>query len=88
MFIRWHENNLLMKSGIVIIIAGGVMVLSGLILFYVVQITPEIEPFFRTMKHAGTFVGLLGIGVTLAGVLLYLINRNQPQIQQDLDVKE
>jgi hypothetical protein len=40
------------------------------------------------MKHAGTFVGLLGIGVTLAGVLLYLINRNQPQIQQDFDVKE
>ena len=77
-----------MRSGIAIMIAGGVMVLSGLILFYVVQITPEIEPFFRTIKHAGTFVGLLGIGVTLAGILLYLINRNQPQIQQDFDVKE
>ena len=77
-----------MKSGIVIIIAGCIMVASGLILFYAVQMSPEIEPFFRTMKHTGTFVGLLGIGVTLAGVLLYLINRNQPQIQQDFDVKE
>ncbi|MCE9653292.1 MAG: hypothetical protein K8Q89_09630 [Nitrosarchaeum sp.] len=76
-----------MKSGIVIIIAGGSMVICGLILFYAVQISPEIEPFFKTIKHAGTFVGLLGIGVTLAGILLYLINRNQPQIQSDFDVK-
>jgi len=76
-----------MKSGIVIIIAGGIMVLSGLILFYVVQISPQIEPFFKTMKHTGTFVGLLGMGVTLAGILLYLINRNQPQIQRDFDTK-
>jgi len=76
-----------MKSGIVIIIAGGIMVLSGLILFYVVQISPQIEPFFKTMKHTGTFIGLLGMGVTLAGILLYLINRNQPQIQRDFDTK-
>jgi len=75
-----------MKSGIVIIIAGGSMVICGLILFYAVQISPEIEPFFKTIKHAGTFVGLLGIGVTLAGILLYLINRNQPQIQSNFDV--
>ena len=85
MFISWHKNSSLMKSGIAIIIAGGIMILSGLFLFYVVQITPQIEPFFRTIKHAGTFVGLLGMGVTLAGILLYLINRNQPQIQRDFD---
>jgi len=75
-----------MKSGIVIIIVGGSMVICGLILFYAVQISPEIEPFFKTIKHAGTFMGLLGIGVTLAGILLYLINRNQPQIQSNFDV--
>jgi len=62
------------------------MVICGLILFYAVQINPQIEPFFRTIKHSGTFIGLLGIGVTLAGILLYLINRNQPQIQEDFDV--
>jgi len=62
------------------------MVICGLILFYAVQSNPQIEPFFRTIKHSGTFIGLLGIGVTLAGILLYLINRNQPQIQEDFDV--
>ncbi len=76
-----------MKSGVVIIVAGVIMVICGLVLFYAVQSSPQIESFFRTIKHAGTFIGLLGMGVTLAGVLLYLINRNQPQIQ-DSDVRE
>ena len=75
-----------MKSGVAIIVAGGIMVICGLGLFYAVQSSPQIESFFRTIKHAGTFIGLLGIGVTLAGVLLYLINRNQPQIQESFDV--
>ena len=76
-----------MKSDVVIIVAGVIMILCGLVLFYAVQSSPQIESFFRTIKHAGTFIGLLGMGVTLAGVLLYLINRNQPQIQ-DFDVRE
>ena len=76
-----------MKSGVVIIVTGVIMVICGLVLFYGVQSSLQIESFFRTIKHAGTFIGLLGMGVTLAGVLLYLINKNQPQIQ-DFDVKE
>ena len=76
-----------MKSGVVIIVAGVIMILCGLVLFYAVQSSPQIESFFRTIRHAGTFIGLLGMGVTLAGVLLYLINRNQTQIQ-DFDVRE
>ncbi len=76
-----------MKSDVVIIVAGVIMIICGLILFYAVQSSPQIESFFRMIKHAGTFIGLLGMGVTLAGVLLYLINRNQPQIQ-DFDVRE
>lgn len=75
-----------MKSGDAIIVAGVIMVICGLVLFYVVQSSLQIESFFRTIKHAGTFIGLLGIGVTLAGGLLYLINRNQPQIQENFDV--
>ena len=85
-FIRWHASNSTMKSGVVIIATGIIMVICGSILFYVVQSSPQIESFLRTIKHAGTFIGLLGIGVTLAGILLYLINRNQPQIQEDFDV--
>ena len=76
-----------MKSDVVIIVAGVIMILCGLVLFYAVQSSPQIESFFRTIRHAGTFIGLLGMGVTLAGVLLYLINKNQPQIQ-DFDVRE
>lgn len=75
-----------MKSGVVIIATGVIMVICGLILFYAVKSSPQIEPFFRTINHAGTFIGLLGIGVTLAGILLYLINRNPTQIQEDFDV--
>ncbi|MFB5604844.1 MAG: hypothetical protein ACE5R7_00980 [Nitrosarchaeum sp.] len=70
-----------MKSGSIIIVTGAIMVILGLILFYSIQGT-QIEPLFRSIKHAGTFIGLLGIGVTLAGLLLYLINRNQPQIKE------
>lgn len=77
-----------MKSGIVIIASGVIMVICGLILFYAIQTSPQIESFFRTIKHAGTFIGLLGIGVTLAGILLYLINRNQPQTQENFDAKD
>ena len=76
-----------MKSGVVIIVAGVIMIICGLVLFYAVQSSPQIESFFRTIRHAGTFIGYLGMGITLAGVLLYLINRNQPQIQ-DFDVRE
>lgn len=76
-----------MKSDVVIIVTGVIMISCGLVMFYAVQSSPQIESFFRTIRHTGTFIGLLGMGVTLAGVLLYLINRNQPQIQ-DFDVRE
>lgn len=83
-----------MKSGVLIIVSGGVMAICGLMMFYGIQSIPQIEPgqkdFFRAIKHAGTFIGLLGIGVTLAGFLLYIINRNQTPIHEDMhtDVKE
>ena len=76
-----------MKMGVVIVATGIIMVISGLVLFYAIQSSPQTEPFLRTLKHTGTFIGLLGIGVTLAGILLYLINRGQPQISEDSDVK-
>lgn len=74
-----------MKSGTAIIVAGIVMVISGLILFYSVHSSPDLDPLLRSIKHAGTFVGLMGIGVTMAGILLYLINRNQPAVQENFD---
>lgn len=79
-----------MKSGVVIIIAGGIMIISGLIMFYGIQgiQTSDLDEkkFFLAIKHSGTFTGLLGIGVVIAGFLLYLMNRNPPPIMEDYDV--
>lgn len=76
-----------MKSGTIIIIAGGVMILFGLILFYGMQgVTaenPDEKKFFSAIKHTGTFTGLLGIGVAIAGFLLYLMNRKPAPIIED-----
>ncbi|HXW03454.1 MAG TPA: hypothetical protein VD651_04250 [Nitrosarchaeum sp.] len=76
-----------MKSGKMIIIAGGIMILFGLILFYGIQGVPSADPdekkFFSAIKHTGTFTGLLGIGVSIAGFLLYIMNRKPAPIIED-----
>ena len=64
-----------MKTGIPLGIIGVSMFISGLILFY--TINPEKNTNLEFLKYMGTFVGLTGMGVTLAGILLYLINRNE-----------
>ena len=38
------------------------------------------------IKNIGTFVGLSGIGVTLAGILLYLISKNEQPIKENYDI--
>ena len=58
----------------------------GLFLFYSIQGNLGLEPELRAIKHAGTFIGLMGIGVTIAGILLYLINRNQPAVSEVNDL--
>jgi len=40
----------------------------------------------RLIKNLGTFVGISGMGVTLAGILLYLINKNEPTMKESFDV--
>lgn len=74
-----------MKSGVVIIFVGISMFISGLIMFYSIQISPNLDAILRTLKHTGTFIGLMGIGVTVAGILLYLINRGSSAIQENQD---
>ena len=73
-----------MKTGKPWIIIGGGMFILGLILFYLIN--PEENKNLEFMKNMGTFVGLSGMGVTLAGVLLYLINRNGKPIKENYDV--
>jgi hypothetical protein len=73
-----------MKTGKPWIIIGGGMFILGLILFYLIN--PEENKNLEFLKNMGTFVGLSGMGVTLAGILLYLINRNEKPIKENYDV--
>jgi len=74
-----------MKTGKLIIVVGIGMFISGLVMFYSVEIGQK-DQLLRLIKNTGTFVGLSGMGVTLAGILLYLINRNVPQIKENFDI--
>lgn len=74
-----------MKMGILIVVVGIAMFTSGLVMFYSIELG-QTEPLLRFIKNTGTFVGISGMGVTLAGILLHLINKNQPPIQENFDV--
>jgi hypothetical protein len=73
-----------MKAGIPLIIVGTSMFFLGLILFY--SIPGKAQNILEFIKNMGTFVGLSGMGVTLAGILVYLINRNEQPIKKNYDV--
>lgn len=74
-----------MRIGIAIAIIGLVMFSTGLVMFYLIELG-QTEPILRFIKNTGTFVGISGMGVFLAGVLLYLINKNEPQLKEHADV--
>ncbi|MCH1549368.1 MAG: hypothetical protein L7R67_04075 [Nitrosopumilus sp.] len=74
-----------MRTGIPWMIIGGSMFILGLILFY--SISPENNVNLENIKNIGTFVGLTGIGVVVAGILLFLINRNPQPINENYDTQ-
>ncbi len=74
-----------MKTGMPVIIIGISMFSVGLVLFYSIELG-QTDPVLRFIKNVGTFVGLSGMGVTLAGILLYLINKNEPAIKESFDI--
>ena len=74
-----------MKTGRFVIGTGIGMFVVGLIMYYSIGIG-QIDPVLRIIKNMGTFVGIAGIGVTLAGILLYLIARNEPPITEEFDI--
>jgi len=74
-----------MKTGIPVAIIGIAMFAIGLVMFYSIELG-QTDPVLRFIKNIGTFVGLSGMGVTLAGVLLYLISKNEPPIKESFDV--
>ena len=73
-----------MKSGIPLLVIGISMFILGLLLFYLIN--PEENKNLEIIKNTGTFVGLSGIGVTLAGILVYLLNKNEQAIKENYDV--
>ena len=74
-----------MKPGMLIIVIGTTMFVVGLVLFYSIELG-QTDPVLRFIKNLGTFVGISGMGVTLAGILLYLINKKEPSIKESFDV--
>ena len=74
-----------MKPGMLIIVIGITMFVVGLVLFYSIELG-QTDPVLRLIKNLGTFVGISGMGVTLAGILLYLINKNESTIKESFDV--
>ena len=73
-----------MRAGTLMILAGGGMLLAGLVMFYSIE-TGQTEQALRLVKNTGTFVGFLGIGVGVAGILSHLISRNRQPISEDAD---
>jgi hypothetical protein len=56
------------------------------LLFYFIENSSNLDNVVKYTKHAGIYVGLLGIGVTIAGILLQIMGREQPPIQEDVDI--
>ena len=74
-----------MKPGMPVSVIGIIMFVVGLVFFYSIELG-QTDPVLRFVKNMGTFIGLSGIGVALAGILLYLINKNEPPIKEYYDI--
>ncbi len=73
-----------MKVGMSVIIIGIIMFVAGLVFFYSIELG-QTDPIFRFIKNIGTFIGISGMGVVLAGILLHLINKNEPPVKENYD---
>lgn len=74
-----------MKMPLIITIIGISMFVFGLISFYSIELG-QTDPNLRLLKNTGTFVGISGMGVGLAGILLYLINKNEPVLKEHSEI--
>ena len=74
-----------MRAGVPWMVIGISMFILGLILFYTIDHSENKN--LEIIRNTGTFVGLTGIGVSVAGVLLFLINRNPQPINENYDTK-
>ena len=63
-----------------IAVVGMLMFLVGLIMYYSIDTNHIEDSMLRFIKNIGTFIGLSGIGVVIAGMLLILIRRSTPSL--------
>jgi len=68
-----------------VIIIGIIMFVVGLVFFYSIQLG-ETDPVLRFIKNMGTFIGLSGIGVILAGISLHLLSKSEQPIKENYDL--
>ena len=73
-----------MKSGVPLAVVGISMFIIGLILFYLIN--PEENKKLEFIKYMGTFLGLSGMGVTLAGIVVHILNKNEQPIKENYDI--
>ena len=74
-----------MKIEKAITVVGIIMFSLGLALFYSIDLSQS-DQNLRFVKNMGTFIGLSGMGATVAGVLSHLLNRNKVPLEGDLDI--
>ena len=74
-----------MKSELIIVLSGIIMTVSGFLLFYSIENSSNLESISRYTKHSGMFVGLIGIGVTIAGLLLKLMGKEEAKIPENFE---
>ena len=68
---------LVVNGSSAIMLVGAAMFASGLVMFYSIDLG-QTEPVLRFVKNAGIFIGLSGMGSVMAGILLSLINKDEP----------
>ena len=68
-----------------IVIIGIILFSLGLALFYSIDLGQN-DQNLRFIKNMGTFIGLSGMGASVAGILSYLLNRNEVPLEGNLDV--
>ena len=73
-----------MKIGMLVMIIGTSMFVTGLVFFYSIELG-QTDPVLRFIKNMGTFIGLSGMGVVLAGILLHLLNKSEQPIKENYD---
>ena len=74
-----------MKTGKKVMIIGIIMFFVGLLLFYSIE-QGQRDSTWRFTKDMGIFIGISGMGVVLAGIVIHIISKNEPPLKEDVGI--